>query len=407
MRAMPISHRISAICGSLFPILIIGPALLSTGCRDDNPPPPRVPVPVPSSDQQSYGELRERDVVRPLPPPTQPPDANRPPFIDEPLVDQAPPEQPAFVDQYRKVGSPKITLFVNRTLQGDLVPIGSNEPVASVVETRNAPPQYSDKTDVYLQPSQYDEADAKSLDYEVIENIMTDWIASQGQVTVISPTLARQRLSDEQVRELQSGRPQMLSEVAQQLGADILIQVQAHPTQQTPQGLAVRLVAEAMNTKGGQSLARATVDMEPPLTKTQINKYTRWLARKLMSDMTGTWSAPPPPEMRTADAQPTAVPAPTPAPAPAPTPAPIPPPAPVPEPAPTPAPTPPPAPTPSPTPAPTPAPTPPPSPAPSPAPAPTPAPPSGASSYPPEAAPFNQTTPATPPAPTTVPTTLP
>ena len=414
---MPIFHRFSAICSGLLPILFIGPALMSAGCRDDNPPPPRVPVPVPSSDHESYGELRENDVVRPLPPPTPAPGANRPPFMDEPLVDQAPPEQPAFVDQYRKVGSPKITLFVNRTLEGDLVPVNSNEPVASVVETRSSngpvsveshdsysqdsgshartyagwydshgdyhayvssdssdkfdskgPAQYSDKTDVYLQPGQYDEVDAKSLDYEAIENIMTDWIASQGQVTVISPTLARQRLSDEQVKDLQSGRPQMLSEIAQQLGADVLIQVQAHPTRQTAQGLEVRLVAEAMNTKGGQSLARATVDMEPPLTKTQINKYTRWLARKLMSDMTGTWSAPPPPEMRADGAQPAPPTTPTPAPAP------------------------------------TPAPTPPPAPAPGPTPAPTPAPPSGASSYPPEAAPFSSP-PA--PAPTTVPTTLP
>ena len=354
---MPIFHRLSAICGGLLPILVIGPALLSAGCRDDNPPPPRVPVPVPSSDHQSYGELRDSDVVLPLPPPTPPPDANRPPFIDEPLVDQAPPEQPEFIDQYRKVGSPRITLFVNRTLEGYLVSVNSDGPV-----TREP----------YLHPGQYDEVDAKSLDYEAIENIMTDWVACQGQVTVISPTLARQRLSDQQARDLQSGRPQMLSEIAQQLGADVLIQVQAHPTRQTPQGLEVRLVAEAMNTKGGQSLARATVDMEPPLTKTQINRYTRWLARKLMKDMTYTWSAPPPPEMRAADAQVT----------------------------------PPPAPAPGPSPAPTPTPTPAPAPAPGPSPAPTPAPPSGASSYPPEAAPFNQPTPS-PRSPTTVPTTLP
>jgi len=348
-------RQISALLGRISPVLLIGPILFTAGCHDDTPPPPRMPVPVPSSGDQAYGqqygEVRDSDVVRPLPPPTPDPSANRPPFEDEPLVDQAPPEQPAFVDMYKKVGSPKITLFVNRTLDGDLVPVNPDEPVASVTETRSSngpvsveshdsylqgsgshayggwydshgeyhsytqsdssdkfdakgPAEYHETTDVYLHPGQYDDVEAKSLDYEAMENIMTDWIACQGQVTVISPTLARQRLSDEQLKDLQSGRPQMLSEIAQQLGADILIQVQAHPTRQTPAGLEVRLVAEAMNTKGGQSLARATVDMEPPLTKTQINKYTRWLARKLMSDMTSTWSAPPPPEMRHADAEP-------------------------------------------------------------------------------------------------------
>jgi hypothetical protein len=364
--------------------------------------------------------MRDTDVVRPLPPVSPEAVDARPPFHDEPLVDQAPPEQPAFVDMYRKVGSPKITLFVNRTMDGDLVPVNPDEPVTSVVESRTSngavsveshdstfagsggyghawggpyrgwydsrgeyhsytssessdkfdskgPAEYHQTTDVYLHPGQYDEVQAKSLDYEAIENIMTDWIACQGQVTVISPTLARQRLSDQQVNDLQSGRPQMVSEIAQQLGADILIQVQAHPTRQTAEGLEVRLVAEAMNTKGGQSLARATVDMEPPLTKAQINRYTRFLARKLMSDMTGTWSAPPPPEMRKADDGAQSAPAPSAA-----------------------------------------------APAPSPSPAPeraaTPTPPAtpsaGASSYPPEAAPFN---PATPPAPTptTVPTSLP
>jgi hypothetical protein len=323
------SARWGFVSPALASVLIIGPLSFTPGCHDDSPPPPQVTVPA-ASDHQEYGQLRERDAVRPLPPVSADRIDARPPFVDEPLVDQAPPEQPEFVDLYHKVGSPKITLFVNRTLEGDLIAVNRDE------------------SGTYLAPGQYDEILAKSLDYEAIENIMTDWIACQGQVTVISPTLARQRLSDQQVRELQSGRPAMLSEIAQQLGADVLIQVQAHPTRQTPLGLEVRLVAEAMNTKGGQSLARATVDMDPPLTKTQINKYTRWLARKLMSDMTGTWSAPPPPELRSGDAAPSQS-APQSGPAPAP----------------------------------------------------------GASSYPPEAAPFNSGTGSNSPAPTTVPTTLP
>jgi hypothetical protein len=80
-----------------------------------------------------------------------------------------------------------------------------------------------------------------------------------------------------------------VSELAEQLGADVLVQAQIRPTRQTREGLAVRIVAEAVNTRGGQSIGRAVVDVPPPLEKRQMNKYTRFLARKLMDDMTGTW----------------------------------------------------------------------------------------------------------------------
>ena len=136
---------------------------------------------------------------------------------------------------------------------------------------------------------------AKSLDYEAMENVLTDWLASDGQVEVVSPVMARQRLTDEQVRDLQSGRPRVMGEVARQLDADVLVQVQSHPTKQTSHGLEVRVIAEAINvSRGGQSIARAFVDVPPPLDKPQINTYTRFLARKLMDGMIGTWRSPAP-----------------------------------------------------------------------------------------------------------------
>jgi hypothetical protein len=215
------------------------------------------------------------DQIKPLPPPRTADTTPPPPYNDAPIIDQQPPEQPAFVDAYHRVGSPKIVLFVNRTLEGDVI---------------------AAHDDRYLHHGQYDEADAKSLDYEAIENIMTDWLAADGQVTIISPIMARQRLTDEQVKEIQQGRPQAMSEAVHQLGADIFVQVQAHPTQQTSHGLEIRLIAEAINVKGGESLARAVVDVPPPLEKTTINKYTRFLSRKLMDGMMSAWLAPPPPQ---------------------------------------------------------------------------------------------------------------
>src|SRR5262245_3766180 len=117
------------------------------GCRDNSPPPQRVPVP--AQDRNERAAVKQRDEVKPLPPPpSQQQQADiLPPFDDVPLVSQRPPEQRAFVDSYRAVGSPRMALLVNRTLDG------SN-------------------------------SNADSLDYRAIEAIMTDWLAANGQVTL-------------------------------------------------------------------------------------------------------------------------------------------------------------------------------------------------------------------------------
>jgi len=322
----------------LFSSVSLGLVIL-TGCGSTGTPPPaRVDVP----ERATVAEAPR--VNKPMPAPTRD-DLPPPPFDDVPLVNQQAPETPAFVQAYNAVGRPRVVVFVNRTLQGDTVPVNPNDPLVNVEHKRSAnaavtvdrtntqtsdsyyqhsqsqsndkfeskgPAEYRESTAVYLKPGQYDEVAAKSLDYEAVENVLMDFLGGDGQVTLISPTLVRQKLTDQQIKDLESGRPQVASEIVQQLGADILVQVAAHPTRQTQQGLQVRLVCEAMNIKGGQSLARAVVDVPPPLEKTQINKYTRFCARKLMRDMTATWSAPPPAPMTNAPAAPTEKPAPAP-----------------------------------------------------------------------------------------------
>lgn len=288
------------------------------GCQEKSLPPGRIPVPPPLRPGDTV--TINHDLYKPLPPADD--TAYQPPFDDEPLVTQAPPEQVAYVDAYRRVGGPRITLFVNRSLEGALIPTNPGGTVGGVervfrtnvgatVDERtirdatdpfgrqtidrdshfraDGPGEVRETTEVYLSPGEYDEAQAKRVDYDAVENIMTDWLAAGGKVTLISPTLARQRLTDEQVKELQAGRPKALSEVAKELDADVFIQVQARATRQTPQGLSIRLVAEAMNTRGGESLGRAVVDVPPPLDKRQINEYTRFLSRKLMNGMAGSW----------------------------------------------------------------------------------------------------------------------
>lgn len=276
------------------------------GCADRTPPPPRAPVP--TYENRDIPITRRDDGMKPLPAPQDPyTAADVPPFDDPPLVSQQPPEQPAFLEAYRRVGSPRIVLFVNRTLEGRIVPVTPESPLRNPDQPRRDPfgGEYRDdryeprppvdprESDVYLRPGEYD---TRSIDYEAIETIMTDWLSCSGQVTIISPTMARQRLTDQQVREIQEGRPQALSEIAQQLDADILVQVQARPTRQTQQGLEIRVIAEAMNIKGGQSVGRAVVDVPPPLVKTTINRYTRFMTRKLMDGMIGSWLVMPPPK---------------------------------------------------------------------------------------------------------------
>jgi hypothetical protein len=329
-----------------FMILGLGVPLVGMtglGCHDNSPPPPRVAVP---SERQAYAPPPPpREAYAPSESARKPVENNwtapTPGYDDQPLVNQRPPEQRAFIDAYNRVGRPRLTVFINRTLEGDLLPVNNNDPILSVEQSRKSntgvtverkdstdsrgyyrdhhsestdkfeskgPAEYREKTEIYLRPGEYDEVSAKTLDYNAVENIMTDWLAANGQTTMISPGMARERLTDDQLKDLQSGRPRVMSEIVRQLGVDVLIQVQAHPTRQTAQGLEVRIIAEAINTRGGQSIGRAVVDVPPPLTKTTINTYTRFLARKLMDDMSNTWTAmannPPPPPAPPANAPP-------------------------------------------------------------------------------------------------------
>jgi hypothetical protein len=299
-----------------------------TGCATSKGPPPHAPIPQEPTLQAT------RQPAKPLPAPrpeeTMPP-TPPPAFDDVPLVTQEAPETPAFLTAYKAVNQPRIAIFVNRTLEGSVVPVNDNAALATIEHTRKSsgpvtvdrnesenrrdpweksntssndrfqssgPAEYKEATSVYLRPGQYDEAAAKAIDYEAIESVLNDFVRSDGRVQTVSPLLARQKLSDEQVKALESGRPQVLREVAQQLDADILIHVTAHPTKQTAQGLQIRVLCEAINIKGGESIASAVVDVPPPLEKTTINRYTRYLGRRLIDGMTKTWTYGPPPGTR-------------------------------------------------------------------------------------------------------------
>jgi hypothetical protein len=243
--------------------------LLSAGCRDTTPPPPMSSVPPVGT----YTTLRG-DTAKPLPASDEQ-DAYQPPFQDQPLVTQAPPEQPAFVQAYQNVGRPRIALFVNRTFAGE----------AQVPPT--TPPE---EGRLQAGASAIELSPPARIDYDAIETIMTDWFSGGGKVTLVSA-----KLSEAQVRAAMQGAYNQLKELSDKQNVDVLIFVRASETKQTPQGVALRLVAESVNTVGGESIGRAVVDTPPFLEKQVINEYTRYTARKLMKDMTDTWNNAPAP----------------------------------------------------------------------------------------------------------------
>ena len=306
-RVMPVVPLPNPIKGSmksiLRPVRLLGPVgliALGVGCQyDDRTPPPPLALPVYRVDAAP-----PRYLPKPLPEPTRdelPP----PPFEDGPIVTQRITEARAFVDAYNMVGRPRIVVFVNRTLEGDVIP----STPAGDVRTRTEHVQRSpfgvsrETTETVLRPGEYDEVAARSVDYAALEAKLAEWLSADGQVRVVSPSVVREKLTDEEIRRLQQGRPRQLADVAKNLNADILVQVQARPTRQTPQGLEIRLIAEAVNigpTQTGESIGHVVARVQPPLDSETINGATRFVARKLMMDMANAWIAPGPGEPGTA-----------------------------------------------------------------------------------------------------------
>jgi hypothetical protein len=265
--------------------------MVMQGCADSTPPP--ADVRIPRDGGQGY---RTSEPLKPMPGQEPVSDAGGlppPPFYDAPLVSQETPEQREFVEAYNAVGRPRMVVFVNRTLEGELLPVVSDPRDDVTVDSRDR------KNGGAAQNIRHESIAAASIDYEAIETILTDWLAAGGRTEIVSPITARQRLTDEQIQDMQSGRPRMTGEIARLLDADVLEHVNAKTTRQTEQGLEIRLVAEAINVgKGGQSIGRAVVDIPPPLDKPKINKFTRYVARALMDRMIGTWQHMPAPDDR-------------------------------------------------------------------------------------------------------------
>jgi hypothetical protein len=158
-----------------------------TGCRDNSPPPPRSSIPPIGT----YTEMRPVS-QKPLPPIEG---KHLCPALRRCAADYSgSAEQPAFVEAYRGVGSPRVALFVNRTLDGRIVDTVAPAPIRGVEVTREAttgvkmestrerldpwgrplsqttdrfetqgPGRVTDRTEVYLAPGEYDAVSAARM----------------------------------------------------------------------------------------------------------------------------------------------------------------------------------------------------------------------------------------------------
>jgi hypothetical protein len=190
------------------------------------------------------GPQYQHEEMKPLPRP-QPVSKIPRPYEDAPLVSQKPPEQKAFVEAYERVGRPRLMIMA-------MGPDGSRA---------------SDKT-----------YSVGPIDYAAVETVLSDWLSANGAVSLISSHVA----------PMTPAEPTSKPAPSPESDADVLVRVQIHPGRSEVRE--ARLITEAINTRGGESLGRAVVDVPAPLEKERLNEATRFVARKLMDEMTESWN---------------------------------------------------------------------------------------------------------------------
>jgi hypothetical protein len=305
--------------------------------RCDDAVVPRAPIPAPN-DAASYRPIPQ---PKPLPPEATgeyPGGPNGPPVA---ITHQALPEEENFVKAYEAARSPRIMVFVNRTIQGDILPkdnleelikvedtqsstgavkvnsqngtndnstsnsaVGGYDPSASNTvtnsntsrsnsfETGNANGAvYQHTTTIKTDappPSKYDSIGASRTDYEAIELSLMNYMTGPG-VDIRDSDILRSKLDREQELRLENNDRGVLPLLKQEFQTDVLIQVAATPTSHASVGQAVRMLAKAIRTTDGRVLASDYQDLPLPLTKTVINVFTRRIAQNLMVGMANVW----------------------------------------------------------------------------------------------------------------------
>jgi hypothetical protein len=293
-------------------------------CRAE--PPARVVVPGPE-DPGAYQPL-----PMPKPLPMEPP----PPPQGQPMPNASIRNEDAFLQAYAARRNPRMMVFVNRTIAGDAkdgpnevqrieerhsatgaVDVKSQDTRSSSAQSTGAgyggasasnshsretsgssftsqgPADYSKTTSVKVAQDKYDSIGASNADYEMIEVSLVKYFDNSGKVQIQDAEAARMKLDREKVLRIENGDPAAVRLLATELGQDILIRVTAEPTSHSDKGPAVRILAKSVSTTDARMLGMASVDMPLPMSKQNINVYTRYLAGELMGEMTKKWAGSP------------------------------------------------------------------------------------------------------------------
>jgi len=223
---------------------------LASGCR--TPPPPRVQIPIDS--QGNEYTTRQHDPVKPMPgTPTQPSgDASQsspdrvlmvpPGRTISPTISQA------YLESYDRVGRPRLLVLVDR----------------------------SDPSSRSIVPG----------DYDTLERVIRDALAAEGQVAVV-PSNAARVLTDQQLKGLRASDTKVLSEVGNQLHADVIVGVRVAPSVAEQEER--QITATARNVRDGQQIATATSSIPPPPQRRQLDFAGRLLAERLVDELAGAW----------------------------------------------------------------------------------------------------------------------
>ncbi len=316
----------------------LGAALL-VGCNQT--PVANVPIPSPNDPNAYQPMVAPKPLapngtivgsVPPAPPPPAPPAPGGPGAMAPGIENED-----AFVAAYAKA-HPRIMIFVNRTIQGDPIPhdqmetflqkeqtqsstgavqVASNDnntgngqastvffggqsgSASSTAQnsaksfTSSGPATYNDTTYWKRPADKTDAFGASNADYTLIESSLVEYFDESGRVNVQDADAAREKLTRAQVLRIENADPQAADLLKSELGTDVLIRVSAAPTTQSAMGPAIRLIATAVDTGDTRVLGNASVDMQLPMTKENVNVYTRYLASKLMGQMANKWNAQP------------------------------------------------------------------------------------------------------------------
>ncbi len=246
-----------------------------------------------------------------------------------------------YVNAYLQRRMPRMMVFVNRTITGEILPKEGLEELIRVEEKQSAtgavkvasdksqstnsnsasaaagwpgsaasasntvtqkndknsfessgPAEYSRTTSVKVAPDKLDENGARREDYDMIELSLVDYMDAGGKVNVLDSEAARAKLDREKILRIENSDPAAIRLLNTELQTDILIQVKASPTKQSQWGdKAVRLNAKAVSVTDGRYMGAVFVDMPLPMTKTNINVFTRYLAGKMMDQLTKKWAS--------------------------------------------------------------------------------------------------------------------